>query len=83
MTHDTSPTDIRQVWSKIRANLAEKVSTHNFESFFSKLELAGLDDGHAVVATGDEFLKAWVEDNYLDVLEDAFEDVVGDVGASR
>jgi hypothetical protein len=79
MTHDTSPNDIRQVWSKVQANLAETVSTHNFESFFSKLELADLDDGHAVVAAGDEFLKNWVEDNYLDVLEDAFEDVMGDV----
>ena len=79
MAHDTSPNDIRQVWKDVRANLAETVATHNFESFFSKLELAGLDDGHALVATGDEFLKAWVEDNYLDVLEDAFADVVGDV----
>jgi len=77
MTNDTSPTDIRQVWSAVRAEMREKVSSHNFESFFSKLELASLVDGHAIVAAGDEFLKAWVEDNYFDILEDAFEQVIG------
>jgi len=77
MPHDTSPNDIRQVWNDVCARLRQKVSSHNFQSFFSKLELASLDDGHAVVAAGDEFLKAWVEENYLDVLEDAFEHVLG------
>lgn len=79
MPHDTSPNDIRQVWNDVCARLRHKVSSHNFQSFFSKLELARLDDGHAVVAAGDEFLKAWVEENYLDVLEDAFEHVLGQI----
>lgn len=77
MAHDTDPTDVRQVWSDVLDELRTRVSSGNFDSFLANLELAELTDDVAVVVTNDAFLCSWVAENYLAVLEAAFETVRG------
>lgn len=60
-----------QPWQSALETLAEQMSSYNFESWVVGLVWHGIDNGSAQLIAGDEFLKAWVEDNYLDLIEDA------------
>jgi chromosomal replication initiator protein len=65
------------IWQAALRNLQEKVSPHNFQSWFQNIKFHHRD-GHAYfLEVGDEFLKAWIEDNYLDLIEDSLETVSG------
>ena len=61
------------IWQAALRDLQEKVSSYNFESWFQKISLHHRDGQTVHLAVGDEFLKAWIEDNYLDLIEDALE----------
>lgn len=66
------------IWQAALCDLQEKVSSHNYKSWFQNIELHHRDGQTFYLAVGDEFLKAWIEDNYLDLIEDSLEAVCGD-----
>lgn len=73
---DNSP-NISQVWSEILENLRGQISAENFDSWFTSLDLRSLEESRAAILVHDAFMKAWLADNYLDLLEEAFAKVVG------
>lgn len=75
-TLDNSP-NIAQVWSDVLDILRGQISASNFESWFASLELQALEEARATVLVRDEFMEAWLVDNYLDLLEEDFANVVG------
>ncbi len=63
----------------VRERLKEKSSSHNYESWFGTKNFVCVDFGEQTnVVVRDEFLKAWLEDNYLDLLEATIEEVRGE-----
>jgi chromosomal replication initiator protein len=65
------------IWPAALRDLKEKVSPHNFQSWFQNIKFHHRDGQAYFLEVGDEFLKAWIEDNYLDLIEDSLETVSG------
>ncbi|MFP4599107.1 MAG: chromosomal replication initiator protein DnaA [Persicimonas sp.] len=65
------------IWQAALCDLQEKVSSHNYKSWFRNIKLHHRDEQTFFLEVGDEFLKAWIEDNYLDLIEDSLEVVSG------
>lgn len=66
-----------ELWKSALDDLAQKVSAHNFESWFRNLSLHHADENTAYLEVADDFFKAWIEDNYLDLIEDSLQTVTG------
>ena len=69
---------MQDIWNAALRELQSKVSTDNFESWFEKIRFHHFDEGIFYLAVDDDFFKAWIEDNYLDLIEDALDDVTGE-----
>ncbi len=66
-----------ELWKYALDDLARKVSAHNFESWFRNLELHHVCENTAYLEVADDFFKAWIEDNYVDLIEDSLAAVSG------
>lgn len=66
------------IWQTALRDLQEKVSSHNFQSWFRNIAFHHCDGQTYFLEVGDEFLKAWIEDNYLDLIEDSLEVASGE-----
>lgn len=82
MSDHTSEPTAEQVWYTVLADLASKVSQHNLKSWFQPLQPVELSDGTLHLRAEDEFKRAYIEDNYLDLLEDAIARVDSALGLS-
>ena len=58
------------IWKAALDDLQAKVSAHNFRSWFEQIGFRRREGDTAHLEVGDEFQKAWIEDNYLDLIED-------------
>ena len=68
---------MHDIWNAALRDLQTKVSTHNFETWFQKIRLHHHSDTVAFLEVDDDFFKAWIEDNYLDLIEDALRGATG------
>lgn len=62
----------------VRNALRKRVSTHNYQSWLAatKLICVGLSERVEIIVR-DEFLKAWIEEQYIDLLKDTVEELLG------
>jgi chromosomal replication initiator protein len=65
------------IWQAALCDLETRVSSHNFESWFKNILFHHQDAQTAYLEVRDEFSKAWIEENYLDLIEDALRQVSG------
>jgi chromosomal replication initiator protein len=65
------------IWQAALCDLETRVSSHNFESWFKNILFHHQDGQTAYLEVRDEFSKAWIEENYLDLIEDALRQVAG------
>ena len=56
------------LWHKALADLAAKVSSHNLESWFKTIRFHRQHGQVIELEVKDDFNKAWIEDNYLDLI---------------
>ena len=56
------------LWQATLSDLATKVSAHNFDSWFKNIEFNHQEAQVVHLEVSDEFFKAWIEDNYLDLI---------------
>lgn len=68
---DETPASAETVWTAAMSVLETQVSTHNFESWLQIIEPAELSGESLQLQVGDSFQKAWIDDNYLDLIESA------------
>lgn len=68
---------MQDIWNAALDVLQTKVSANIFESTFKRLRLHHYDEEAVYLEVGDEFYKAWIEDNYLDLIVDALESATG------
>src|SRR6056297_1620410 len=66
------------LWHAALSDLRAKVSTHNYDSWFKNITCHHVDGSTAYLEVADDFNKAWIEDNYLDLIEDALEHASGE-----
>ncbi len=66
-----------QIWNDALRELETKVSADNFKAWFEKIGCHHRDEDTVYLEVDDDFFKAWIEDNYLDLIEDALRDVCG------
>lgn len=66
-------------WGRALLALREMVSRENFEAWFEKIDCGGEvpEGGRFVLLVADEFFRAWIEDHYRDLIEEALERVLG------
>ncbi|MEZ4461464.1 MAG: chromosomal replication initiator protein DnaA [bacterium] len=60
-----------EIWQNTLQDLKEKVSDHVWSTWFEKISFRKLDDGVAELHVADDFSKAWIEDNYLDLVRES------------
>ncbi len=61
-----------EVWTAVLDDLAQKVSSHIFESWFKNIIFTTIESDVAYLEVEDDFFKAWIETNYLDLIEHSF-----------
>lgn len=60
-----------EIWQHTLQDLKEKVSDHVWSTWFEKISFHELEDGVAELEVTDDFSKAWIEDNYLDLVRES------------
>ena len=66
-----------EFWNAVLDDLERKVSAHNFDTWFRNLSLHHAGDETAFLEVADDFLKAWIESNYVDVIEESLRSTTG------
>ncbi len=57
------------IWQRVVATLRERTNEHNFNLWFRPIRLLDITDTHWVLSVPNGFLRDWITDNYLDILE--------------
>ncbi|MBA2663147.1 MAG: chromosomal replication initiator protein DnaA [Bradymonadaceae bacterium] len=65
------------IWQTALCDLKAKVSAHNFDAWFRNIRFHHQQDLTVYLEVSDDFFKAWIEDNYLDLIEDALRSTTG------
>lgn len=65
------------IWQAALCDLKEKTSSYNYESWFQNIRCRRRDGRKFFLEVKDEFQKAWVEENYLDLIENSLVAVSG------
>ncbi|MFU8805965.1 MAG: DnaA ATPase domain-containing protein, partial [Bradymonadaceae bacterium] len=69
---------MHDIWQHALRDLQTKVSAHNFESWFKNIRFHHQNGPRAYLEVADDFFKAWIEDNYLDLIEDSLGLAIGE-----
>jgi len=70
-------TDPQRIWDHVKAELAELLPADIFESWFSGVRCLEADDDAVVLGADNDFSAIWINDNYLDLLAQAFKRHLG------
>lgn len=65
------------IWNAVLGDLAQKVSSHIFDSWFKNITLDKIENDTAYLKVADDFFKAWIEDNYIDLIEHSLFSISG------
>ena len=66
------------IWKAALRDLEEKVRTDTFDFWFKSIDFLRREDASVHLTVDDDFFKAWIEENYLDLIEDSIETVSGE-----
>lgn len=69
---------MQDIWNVALEDLRAKVSAHNYQAWFEGIRFHHHEDETAYLEVNDDFYKAWIEDNYLDLIENALEVATGE-----
>ena len=71
--------DLDTVWNRTRDQVKsyENVDSSQINAFFSRLHPQAASEGFLMLTADNEFIKTWVERHYIEVIEQALEDLVG------
>ena len=68
-------------WLRVKRRLRAEVGEDVYTSWLARLELAGLEEGHASLSVPTRFLKSWIEAHYLDRILSNFQSELDTVAA--
>ena len=64
-------------WSSLRDNLLEVIPADTFRVWFDNIRVGRLDEDGCELITPNEFSAIWIRDNYLDVIRQEADRLVG------
>ncbi|MCB9793930.1 MAG: chromosomal replication initiator protein DnaA [Alphaproteobacteria bacterium] len=65
------------VWEHVREHVERRIGAQNFEIWIKPIRLSFLDDGEAELEVPNRYYMDWVQDNYAQVLAEAFRGATG------
>ncbi|TXD42658.1 chromosomal replication initiator protein DnaA [Lujinxingia vulgaris] len=68
---------MQEIWNAALLELKTKVNEHNFTNWFEKLRFLECSDETLVLGVDDPFVQVWVNDNYMDLIEQAVAHAAG------
>jgi chromosomal replication initiator protein len=77
VTPAVAPTECAQLWPQFREALRAIVQREQFETWFRRAELRGIDDQVIVLAVQNHFTRDWLSNHYTDALEQAARAIPG------
>ncbi len=75
MTQSTATPDT--FWSSLRENLLEVIPADTFRVWFDNIRVGHMDEDGCELLTPNEFSAIWIRDNYLDVIRQEADKLVG------
>lgn len=67
------------IWTSVLEELEEKVRSETYDTWFErKIDFQRCDEDALYLSVADEFSKVWIEENYLDLIEESYRAVGGD-----
>ncbi len=75
MTHVTATPET--FWSSLRENLLEVIPADTFRVWFDNIRVGHMDEDGCELLTPNEFSAIWIRDNYLDVIRQEADKLVG------
>ncbi len=70
-------TEPNLIWEKVKSELVALLPRDIFDSWFSSLECLSVNDASVVLSVENEFTAIWINDNYLDLITQAFKSEMG------
>jgi len=64
-------------WSSLRENLLEVIPADTFRVWFDNIRVGHMDEDGCELLTPNEFSAIWIRDNYLDVIRQESDKLVG------
>ena len=64
-------------WSSLRENLLEVIPADTFRVWFDNIRVGHMDEDGCELLTPNEFSAIWIRDNYLDVIRQEADKLVG------
>ncbi len=65
------------IWDKCLKSIDEKVGGSVFELWFKPIKLKQIKDDYVVVEIPNRFYKEWIEENYSEIIQNAFREQTG------
>jgi chromosomal replication initiator protein len=65
------------IWEKCLKAINDKVGGSVFELWFEPIKLKQIKDDHVVVEIPNRFYKEWIEENYSEIIQNAFREQTG------
>jgi len=65
------------IWDKCLKSIGEKVGGSVFELWFKPIKLKQIKDDHVVVEIPNRFYKEWIDENYSEIIQNAFREQTG------
>src|SRR5699024_10393039 len=69
---------LEDIWNKILENIENKISNASFGVWFSNSKLIELSQETAVIEAGSEFNRNWLEEQYVDLVDESIYKVDGE-----
>lgn len=66
---------MQEYWTAALKELQADVSADHYDTWFAKIGFHHRDEDRIYLEVDDDFCKAWIEDNYLDLIENALDKV--------
>jgi chromosomal replication initiator protein len=69
------PDNEKQIWTRVRKKIKEKVTSQQFTTWFEGLELIKFNVDEAYILAPNSLCSEWIENNYMDVLSSTLGEV--------
>lgn len=65
-----------EIWLETLKNIQNKINRPSFDTWFNQTELVAYYDENFIIKTPNEIVKDWLNNNYIDVINESFQEVL-------
>jgi len=67
----------RDLWEQVRGKIATRIQRQSYQTWFEPTYIGDFDGQRVVLEVSSHFFQEWLEEHYLDLIEETFEEVLG------